>query len=238
MHQLGIARASRAKTKSQSSLVLVAVMIHFRDVLRIAMEQRGISSMAGTTDTAPWPHSECYAPVYTQCPNCGMLHQLPIKNGYLARPAYWSSSVRAMRRVLHAPRAAVTPQTESSPQLCDIAQAPIDTAANGGIGLSLGYQPEHAPATFQKRPLAARHQAPGPPRRGCSGGVEAEPASISGPTLGTRTTGVDHLREGSMSKALAKENVKQPRGSKLDAKKRGQCSLRDLLGIVSEISDL
>ncbi len=41
-----------------------------------------------------------------------------------------------------------------------------------------------------------------------------------------------------MSKALAKENVKQPRGSKLDAKKRGQCSLRDLLGIVSEISDL
>jgi len=79
---------------------------------------------------------------------------------------------------------------------------------------------------------------PARPRRGCSGGVEAEPASISGPTLGTRTTGVDHLREGSMSKALAKENVKQPRGSKLDAKKRGQCSLRDLLGIVSEISDL
>ena len=48
--------------------------------------------------------------IHLKCPNCGMPHQLSIKNGYLARPVYWSSSVRVMRRLLCTPRAAITPQ--------------------------------------------------------------------------------------------------------------------------------
>ena len=33
-----------------------------------------------------------------KCPNCCMTHLLPIKNGYLANPTYWSSSVWVRRR--------------------------------------------------------------------------------------------------------------------------------------------
>jgi hypothetical protein len=48
--------------------------------------------------------------IYLKCPYCGMSHQLSIKNGYLARPLYWSSSVRVMRQVVRTAHASVTPQ--------------------------------------------------------------------------------------------------------------------------------
>jgi hypothetical protein len=38
--------------------------------------------------------------IQLRCPHCGMTHQLPIKSGYLARPFYWSSLIRPMRRAL------------------------------------------------------------------------------------------------------------------------------------------
>jgi len=34
-----------------------------------------------------------------KCPNCGMTHQLPIKNAYLAPPVYWRSGVCIMRQI-------------------------------------------------------------------------------------------------------------------------------------------
>jgi hypothetical protein len=36
--------------------------------------------------------------IHFKCSHCGRAHQLPIKSGYLARPFYWSSSIRVMRR--------------------------------------------------------------------------------------------------------------------------------------------
>ena len=49
--------------------------------------------------------------IHLKCPNCGMTHQLPIKNGYLAHPLYWCSFIRIMRQIPCTAPAAVTPQT-------------------------------------------------------------------------------------------------------------------------------
>jgi hypothetical protein len=52
--------------------------------------------------------------IHLKCSNCGMIHQLPIKSGYLANPLYGCSSIRVIRGVLPAARAAVC-ATDSRP---------------------------------------------------------------------------------------------------------------------------
>ena len=68
--------------------------------LTFTCPQTGRAIDAGI-DTDPHSLSSVQATIIQlRCLHCGMIHQLPIKGGYLASPFYWSFSIRPLRRVL------------------------------------------------------------------------------------------------------------------------------------------